>query len=87
LELGFRSARAIGLYPLEFSDFLPSIKQYPRGIQILNGRRLCLVPLIGSRQFEKDSFFFLASFLAAFVAVAVSPAASPGVTAASSAVH
>jgi hypothetical protein len=84
LELGFRSARAIGLYPLEFSDFLPRIKQYPRGIQILNGRRLSLVPSMGSRQFEEDSF---SPFLTAFVAVAVSPAASPGVTAASSAVH
>ena len=84
MELGFRSARAIGLYPLEFSDFLPSIKQYPRGIQILNGRRLSLVPLKGFRQFEEDSFFFLRLH---FVAVAVSPTASPGLTTASSAVH
>ncbi len=83
MELGFQSARAIGLYPLEFSD-LPNIKNYPREIQILNGRRLSLVPLTGFRQFEEDSFFFLRLH---FVAVAVSPAASPRLTTASSAVH
>jgi hypothetical protein len=29
--LGFQSARAIGLYPLKFSDFLPNINNIRRG--------------------------------------------------------
>jgi len=49
----------IGVLRFSTADFLPRIKQYPRGIQILNGRRLSLVPSMGSRQFEEDSFSFL----------------------------
>jgi hypothetical protein len=70
--------------PIEVLRFSTEHQQYPREIQILNGRRLSLVPLMGFRQFEEDSFFFLRLH---FVAVAVSPAASPGLTTASSAVH
>jgi hypothetical protein len=49
--------------PIEVLRFSTEHQQYPREIQILNGRRLSLVPLMGFRQFEEDSFFFLTSFL------------------------
>ena len=49
--------------PIEVLRFSTEHQQYPREIQILNGRRLSLVPLMGLRQFEEDSFFFLGCIL------------------------
>ena len=53
--------------PIEALRFSTEHQQYPREIQILNGRRLSLVPLIGFRQFEEVSFFCCCCCIAGLV--------------------